>query len=35
VAVITAAAARGELPAEEVTVALKMVLAIEGITCRQ
>jgi hypothetical protein len=34
VAVITAAAARGQLPAEEVTVALKMVLAIEGISCR-
>jgi hypothetical protein len=34
VAVITAAAARGELPAEEVTVALRMVLAIEGIACR-
>lgn len=34
VAVITAAAARGELPAEEVTVALRMVLAIEGLQCR-
>ena len=30
VAVITAAAARGELPAEEVTVALKLVLAIDN-----
>jgi hypothetical protein len=34
VAVITAAAARGELPAEEVMVALRMVLAIEGLQCR-
>ena len=34
VAVITAAAARGQLPAEEVTVALRMVLAIEGLQCR-
>ena len=35
VAVLTAAAARGDLPAEEVTVALKMVLSLEGIACRQ
>jgi hypothetical protein len=35
VAVLTAAASRGELPAEEVTVALKMVLSLEGISCRQ
>jgi hypothetical protein len=35
VAVLTAAAARGELPAEEVTGALKMVLSLEGISCRQ
>ena len=34
VASITTAAARGELPAEEVTVALKMVLQLEGIQCR-
>jgi hypothetical protein len=33
VASITTAAARGHLPAEEVAVALKMVLAIEGIRC--
>ena len=31
---ITTAAARGELPAEEVTVALRMVLQLEGIQCR-
>jgi hypothetical protein len=34
VASIATAAARGQLPAEEVTVVLKMVLAIEGISCR-
>jgi hypothetical protein len=34
VAVITTAAARGQLPAEEVSVALRMVLAIEGLQCR-
>jgi hypothetical protein len=34
VAVITAAVARGEPRAEEVTVALRMVLAIEGLQCR-
>jgi hypothetical protein len=34
VAAVTTAAARGELPAEEVSVALKLVLAIEGISCR-
>jgi hypothetical protein len=33
VAVVAAAAARGQLPAEEVTVALKL-LAIEGISCQ-
>jgi hypothetical protein len=31
---VTTAAARGELPAEEVSVALKLELAIEGIQCR-
>jgi hypothetical protein len=34
VAPIATAAARDQLPAEEVTVVLKMVLAIEGISCR-
>jgi hypothetical protein len=34
VAKITAAAARGELPAEEVAVALKLVLAVERVPCR-
>ena len=31
---ITTAAARGELPAEEVAVALKLVLSMEGIPCQ-
>jgi hypothetical protein len=34
VASITTAAARGELPPEEVAVALKMVLSMEGIRCQ-
>ena len=34
VASITTAAARGELPAEEVAVALKLVLSMEGIPCQ-
>ena len=34
VAIVTAAAARGQLPAEEVAVALRMVLQLEGIACR-
>jgi hypothetical protein len=34
VASMVTAAARGQLPAEEVTVALKMVLQLEGIQCR-
>ena len=34
VASITTAAARGELPAEEVSVAVRMVLQLEGIQCR-
>jgi hypothetical protein len=34
VAAVTTAAARGELPAEDVAVALKMVLHLEGIQCR-
>jgi hypothetical protein len=34
VAAVTTAAARGQLPAEEVTVALKMLLQLEGIQCR-
>ena len=33
VASITTAAARGQLPPDDVAVALKMVLAIEGIRC--
>jgi hypothetical protein len=33
VAAVTTAAARGELPAEEVAVALKLVLSMEGIPC--
>jgi hypothetical protein len=33
VASITTAAARGQLPADDVAVALKMVLALEGIRC--
>ena len=33
VASVTSAAARGELPAEEVAVALKLVLSMEGIPC--
>jgi hypothetical protein len=35
VAAVTTAAARGELPAEEVAVALKLVLSMEGIPCQQ
>jgi hypothetical protein len=31
---LTTAAARGELPADDVAVALKMVLHLEGIQCR-
>lgn len=34
VATITTAAARGELPPEEVSVAVRMVLQLEGIPCR-
>ena len=34
VASVTSAAARGELPAEEVAVALKLVLSMEGVNCR-
>jgi len=34
VAAVTTAAARGELPADDVAVALKMVLSMEGISCR-
>jgi hypothetical protein len=34
VASITTAAARGQLPPEEVAVALKMVLSMEGISCQ-
>jgi hypothetical protein len=34
VAAVTAAAARGELPPDDVAVALKMVLQLEGIACR-
>ena len=34
VASITTAAARGQLPADEVAVALKMVLSMEGIACQ-
>jgi hypothetical protein len=33
VASVTSAAARGELPAEEVAVALKLVLSMGGIPC--
>ena len=34
VAAVTTAAARGEVPADDVAVALKMVLHLEGIQCR-
>jgi hypothetical protein len=34
VASVASAAARGELPAEEVAVALKLVLSMEGIPCQ-
>jgi hypothetical protein len=34
VASIATAAARGQLPAEEVAVALKLVLSMEGIPCQ-
>jgi hypothetical protein len=34
VASVTSAAARGELPAAEVAVALKLVLSTEGISCQ-
>jgi hypothetical protein len=34
VASVTSAAARGELPAEEVAVALKLVLSMEGMPCQ-
>jgi hypothetical protein len=34
VAAVTAAAAQGKVPTEDVAVALKMVLAIEGVSCR-
>jgi hypothetical protein len=34
VAAVTTAAARGELPADDVAVALKMVLLMEGISCQ-
>jgi hypothetical protein len=34
VAAVTTAAARGELPAGDVAVALKMVLSMEGIRCK-
>jgi hypothetical protein len=34
VASITKAAARGQLPADDVAVALKMVLSMEGISCQ-
>jgi hypothetical protein len=35
VAALTTAAARGQLPAEEVAVAVRMVLQLEGIRCQQ
>ena len=35
VATLTTAAARGQLPAEEVAVAVRMVLQLEGIRCQQ
>ena len=34
VAAVTTAAARGEVPADDVAVALKMVLSMEGISCQ-
>jgi hypothetical protein len=34
VATLTTAAARGQFPTEDVAVALKMVLSMEGILCR-
>ena len=34
VASVASAAARGELPADEVAVALKLVLSMEGIPCQ-
>jgi hypothetical protein len=34
VAAVTTAAARGELPADDVAVPLKMALHLEGIACR-
>ena len=34
VANVTAAAARGQLPADEVAAALRLVLSIEGVSCR-
>ena len=35
VATLATAAARGQLPAEEVSVAVRMVLQLEGIRCQQ
>jgi hypothetical protein len=35
VAAVTTAAARGDLPADDVAVALKMVLQLEGIRCQR
>jgi hypothetical protein len=35
VATLATAAARGQLPAEEVAVAFRMVLQLEGIRCQQ
>jgi hypothetical protein len=34
VAAVTTAAARGELPADDVAAALRLVLSMEGINCR-
>ena len=34
VATLTTAAARGQLPADDVAVALKLVLSMEGVNCR-
>jgi hypothetical protein len=34
VATVTAAAARGQLPTDEVSTALRLVLKMEGISCR-
>jgi hypothetical protein len=34
VAAVTSAAARGQLPPDDVATALKMVLSLEGVACR-